>query len=57
MRSGINRTVKGLAYETEEDLRPEIVTCEKPVIFVSEAEAARVQECEYCGHSPCGCGG
>jgi hypothetical protein len=52
-----NRTMEDLADDAKQDLTAVIVTDEKPAILNPEDDAARTQECEYCGHYPCGCGG
>ena len=49
--------VNDLADETKEDLTLAIMDDDRPLVFNPEEEAARTQECEYCGHYPCGCGG
>ena len=52
-----NSTVKDLAVEPKEDASPLIMVDEKPAIFSPEEEAAKIEDCQYCGHYPCGCGG
>ena len=34
-----------------------VMTDVEPVVPCPEEEMAGIQECEYCGHAPCGCGG
>ena len=58
-------TVKDFADETKDGLCTVIVACEEPIVLNPEEparlhtkeEAFHTQECEYCGHAPCGCGG
>ena len=52
-----NNTVKDLADEAKEDVALAIIGDDQPVTLDSQEEAARMQECEYCGHYPRGCGG
>ena len=46
-----------LADETNEDLTSLIVADDEPVVLCPKREAAAIEECEHCGHAPCGCGG
>ena len=50
-------TVEDVANDAKQDLAAVIVTDDQPVIPIPEEDAAGTQECEYCGHYPCGCGG
>ncbi len=34
--------------------RPSVIGA---VVVNSEEEPTRIEECDYCGHIPCGCGG
>ena len=45
-----------LANEVHDDITL-VVANEEPVILNIEEELARMTECDYCGHFPCGCGG
>ena len=53
--------MKDLAEEPKEDIALVIVADDEPVMLHPEQEAneeaATMQECPYCGHYPCGCGG
>ena len=49
--------MKDLADELREDPTLVIRADEEPVILNPKEEAPTMQECEYCGHYPCGCGG
>jgi hypothetical protein len=49
--------VTDLADETNEQLASLVVTDDEPVVLSPNKEAAAIEECEYCGHAPCGCGG
>ncbi|HUT88252.1 MAG TPA: hypothetical protein VMY37_02035 [Thermoguttaceae bacterium] len=46
-----------LAAEAKQDPALALIADDQPVIINPEAETARMHECEYCGHAPCGCGG
>ena len=46
-----------LAAEVKQDPALALIADLQPVIVNPEKETARMQECEYCGHAPCGCGG
>jgi hypothetical protein len=52
-----NRMVKDLVDETREDTASELEPDDLPVVAGPEEEPADTQECRYCGHYPCGCGG
>ena len=49
--------VEDLADETRQDAAPVLEADELPVIFHPGERPADTQECDYCGHRPCGCGG
>jgi hypothetical protein len=46
-----------VADEATQDLASVITADDQPVVVSPNEEAVSVQECEYCGHYPCACGG
>lgn len=46
-----------LADEARQDLAVALAPEPEPMILNPEEKATEVPVCEYCGHSPCGCGG
>ena len=46
-----------VADEASQDLAVVITVDQEPVVLNPHEEAAQMQECEYCGHLPCACGG
>lgn len=49
--------MKDVADETTHDAPPVLEADPVPVILHPDDEPTDTQECEYCGHFPCGCGG
>ena len=43
--------------EASEDISSLTMPDYEPLTQDAEEEPARTQECDYCGHFPCGCGG
>jgi hypothetical protein len=52
-----NNTVKDLADEPKQDHALALMGDDEPLVVDLDEDAAPVEECEYCGHFPCGCGG
>lgn len=46
-----------VADEACQDLASLITADDQPIVVNPDEEAAQMQECEYCGHLPCACGG
>ena len=49
--------VSEMPLETGEDLAAVATTDDRPVVLNPSEEPCALEECAYCGHSPCGCGG
>ena len=53
-----NNMMTDLVDEAKEDLTLAKKAGDEPVIlYYPKEETTSMEECEYCGYSPCGCGG
>ena len=46
-----------VADEASQDLSLAIPADPEPIVLTPTEEPATIEECQYCGHLPCACGG